>query len=170
MGVSNIIMNQFKRLSFDAYGCLLCLSASSRSEDPFTKTGAAFLTDDGRVCSLGYNGLKKGQKLENWMYFEANRDKKSRFFIHAEQNSLAFGRVSGQPHSAYLTMPPCDSCISLMAANGVKRIVCLRPSLRYPFNEELLNFHQISFGYLPKSELDVLQETIETMLVIVKSI
>ena len=140
------------RLTKIQYGILLAISASSRSEDNWTKCGA-YLTDLlGNPLSLGYNGLKPGQTMPKWMTEEKNRAKKSDFFIHAEENLFSRDFIR-QPSILYLTINPCPSCAKIIVANQVKKVYYPKLYERSPEKfKEVLEFHHIEHELLEVEE------------------
>lgn len=111
-----------ERISKTEYGLLIAKSASFRSEDPHTKVGCCIEDKDGRIISMGYNGLKEKQTLH--FSAEKNRDKKRNFFIHAETNALSLIKRN-EGFCMYLTHSPCPSCCQNIASHGIKKIVFL---------------------------------------------
>jgi dCMP deaminase len=57
---------------------------SSRSEDPYKKVGSCILNREGRVLSVGYNGLPSKVIVKN--KFWEDREKRRKYIIHAEIN------------------------------------------------------------------------------------
>ena len=55
------------RISFEEMALNIANVAKDRSEDPYKKVGACILNKEGRVLSIGYNGLLAKQK-ENKNY------------------------------------------------------------------------------------------------------
>jgi dCMP deaminase len=109
--------NTKERSSWELYAFNLAKTASSRSEDPFVKVGACALRFDKSIAALGYNGPPRGVNID-W----SNRDERRKRIIHAEANCLSYCK----PHEIELiaiTMLPCSSCLNLIAAYGIKRII-----------------------------------------------
>lgn len=103
------------RLSKLEYGALLALVASMRSEDPVTQVGAVVFDSKWRVLGTGYNGLPPGVTIEN-----VGMDKRLEYMIHAEQNAL--GVTRGGEYRIVCTHSPCPSCLSLIAARGIREV------------------------------------------------
>jgi dCMP deaminase len=130
------------RISRIEYGLLIAKISSLRSEDPHTKVGCAIENKNGRIISIGYNGLKEKQTL----HFSAseNRDKKRDFFIHAETNALSLIK-KGDAETIYLTHSPCVSCCHNIAAHGINNVFFL-----YEYNidyKEILKSYEINFNH-----------------------
>lgn len=99
---------------------------SSWSKDPSTKCGSV-ITKDKRVVSHGYNGFPKGVNDDPDIY--ANRERKYKRVIHAEQNAILHARESLDGSTCYVfPIPPCSTCASLLIQVGIKRIVAPAPS------------------------------------------
>jgi deoxycytidylate deaminase len=138
-----------ERLSKDEYGCLLALSASTRSEDPHTRVGAAAMTVEGRIIGLSYNGLKSGMIKPSWMDEEENRQRKGELMIHAEQNIVSLIK-RGECHTLYLTISPCIGCCNTIASHEIKRVVYLKEYHRCSKFKDFLSFYGIKY-----EELDI---------------
>lgn len=96
---------------------------SLRSEDPFKKVGCCVLNKNGRVLSVGYNGLPSKFKPSNG--FWDNRDLRRKFMLHAEINALSLLRLNDEPHLLVSTLLPCSGCATAIIAHGIKNIVYL---------------------------------------------
>ena len=155
-------MSTVNRLSKDEYGCLLALSASTRSEDSKTKVGAAAMTKEGRIIGLSYNGLATGMLKPSWMDKEENRVKKGLFFIHAEQNLAALLK-KGECDTIYTTISPCVSCANTIIAHGVSRVVYLNEYHRCVQFKEIFDFYKIEHKMLDETEKSHILETINSL-------
>ena len=105
------------RASWDQYAIDLARVAAARSEDPYVKVGACVLRQDHSVASLGYNGAPPGLEID-W----SNREERRRRVIHAEVNALRYTN----PNECYLlacTLLPCNDCLKMAAAHGIKKII-----------------------------------------------
>jgi dCMP deaminase len=108
------------RISWEKYALSIADVASYRSEDPYMKVGACGLNKENRVIGVAYNGLASGKKVN--IDFWKDRDKRRPFMIHAEANLLSLF----SKNECYLlacTLLPCSSCATLIAANGIKKVV-----------------------------------------------
>jgi dCMP deaminase len=109
-----------KRISWERYALEIARVASLRSEDPYVKVGACGLNKQNRVIGVAYNGLASGKIVKSG--FWKDRDKRRPFMIHAEANLLSLF----QKDECYIlacTLLPCSSCATLIAANGIKKVV-----------------------------------------------
>ncbi len=93
---------------------------SRRSPDPNTKHGCVLVDADHRVISAGYNGPVAGVPHE---IVPLTRPEKYNWFIHAEDNAVAFARCDLRGATAYVTGPPCAACFRRLLQVGVTRIV-----------------------------------------------
>lgn len=108
------------RPSWDDYFLTLAENVSRRSPDPNTKHGCVLIDRDKRLISTGYNGPVAG--LPNEMV-PLTRPEKYMYFIHAEDNAVAFARCDLRGSTAYITGPPCSACFRRLLQVGVRRIV-----------------------------------------------
>jgi len=94
---------------------------SERSEDLHQKVGACILNKDGRVLSVGYNGLLS--KIYADQKFWANRDHRRNYVIHAEANALSLIKKQDDPYLIAVTLLPCADCARNIACHGIKKVV-----------------------------------------------
>lgn len=109
-----------QRPSWDEYFMALAEQISRRSPDPSTKHGCVIVDPDNRVVSTGYNGPVAGMPNE---IVPLDRPAKYDWFIHAEDNAVAFARCDLRGATAYVTGPPCAACFRRLLQVGVRRIV-----------------------------------------------
>jgi dCMP deaminase len=108
------------RPTWDQYFLVLAEQISTRSPDPNTKHGCVLVGADKRVISTGYNGPVAG--LPNDLV-PLERPAKYDWFIHAEDNAVAFARCDLRGCTAYVTGRPCAACFRRLLQVGVRRIV-----------------------------------------------
>ncbi|MCK4874132.1 MAG: hypothetical protein KAS72_15520 [Phycisphaerales bacterium] len=108
------------RPTWDEYFLDLAEQVSKRSPDPSTKHGCVLIDADRRVVATGYNGPVSG--IPNEMV-PLTRPEKYAWFIHAEDNAVAFARCDLRGATAYVTGMPCAQCFRRLLQVGVKRIV-----------------------------------------------
>lgn len=98
---------------------------STASKDPSTQTGAAITDSDGRVLSVGYNGLPKG--VEDSPERLNVREIKYKMIVHCERNALLFAKSSVVGGTLY-TWPfmSCAPCAGMVIQSGIKRCVAPR--------------------------------------------
>lgn len=107
------------RPTIESYSLDLADAASARSEDPYFQVGAVVLRSDNTVASVGYNGAPSGVEID-W----GDRDRRRDYVIHAEMNALRYvtpGEVAGGLVAC--THHPCATCLRMIAAYGLKRVV-----------------------------------------------
>ena len=108
------------RISWEEYALRIADVASLRSEDPYVKVGACALNKENRVIGVAYNGLSSGKIVDE--SFWKDRDKRRPFMIHAEANLLSLFSKN-ECHLIACTLLPCSSCATLIAANGIKKVI-----------------------------------------------
>jgi len=94
---------------------------SIRSEDPYRKVGCCILNKNGRVLSVGYNGLPS--KFSAAGDFWKDRDSRRKYMLHAEINALSLIRESDDPNLLACTLLPCPSCATAIIAHGIKNVI-----------------------------------------------
>lgn len=94
---------------------------ASRSEDLHKKVGACILNKEGRVLSVGYNGLVAKLAVDD--NFWENRDSRRDYVIHAEVNALALVKKQDEPYLIATTLLPCSYCATNIACYGIKTVV-----------------------------------------------
>jgi dCMP deaminase len=97
----------------------------------------ALIVKDGRVISMGWNGVPSGQdhcddhfSKKGWDvstgYLSSEHHKyATRNEIHAEQNAIAYAAKSGISTNGaeiYITYSPCRDCAKLVVAAGIKEV------------------------------------------------
>ena len=109
-----------RRPTWDEYFLDLAEQVSRRSPDPDTKHGCVLVDADHRVISTGYNGPVSGLPNDT---VPLTRPDKYDWFIHAEDNAVAFARCDLRGATAYITGPPCAACFRRLLQVGIRRIV-----------------------------------------------
>lgn len=109
-----------ERPDWDEYFLAIAEQVSRRSPDPSTKHGCVLVDRDRRVISTGYNGPVSGLPHE---LVPLARPQKYDWFIHAEDNAVAFARCDLRGATAYVTGRPCAACFRRLLQVGVRRIV-----------------------------------------------
>lgn len=108
------------RPEWDRYFLDIAEQVSRRSPDPNTKHGCVLVDAGRRVLSTGYNGPLSGLPHE---LIQFDRPNKYDWFIHAEDNAVAFARCDLRGTTAYITGTPCVACFRRLLQVGVRRIV-----------------------------------------------
>lgn len=132
-----------RRINFPEYACLLAWVASCRSEDINTKVGACVLNQEGRVLSLGYNGVKTGYELSEDIM--NSRDEKLKYFIHAEMNSLSLIK-RGDAYLIGSTHSPCLDCAKNIISHGIKFVYYLEEYHREQTFKEIFKEYNVCYS------------------------
>lgn len=96
--------------------------------------GCVLTTLDLQVISYGYNGPASGLANECMRPNEPGNCG----CVHAEQNAIAKAGSPEVPKVAFITMPPCERCASLLVNAGVVMVVYSGTGHR-PMNEGIEN-------------------------------
>jgi len=116
-------------------------AASHRSEDPFQKVGVSILNKNGRVLSVGYNGLKPKDKRDD--IFWSDRQNRRKYILHAETNALSCITRYDEPYLLASTLLPCSCCAINIASYGIEKVLYLEDYENDLFAHEILKFHNI---------------------------
>lgn len=108
------------RPTWDEYFLAMAEQISTRSPDPHTRHGCVLVDAGKRVLSTGYNGPVSG--LPHALV-PTERPDKYDWYIHAEDNAVAFARCDLRGATAYVTGTPCAACFRRLLQVGVRRIV-----------------------------------------------
>ena len=117
------------RNSFADFFMGTAILASQRSPD-LRKVGAVLVDNaTNRIISTGYNGFPAGYN-EKTLDLN-NREEIYKRIIHAEVNCLLYADSSlfnkDRDLVLYVTKSPCSSCLTVIAAAGIKKLVYLEP-------------------------------------------
>lgn len=136
--ISSFFMNKDKILNIAK---ILSDNIAKISEDPYTKVGAIVLNKEGRVLSLGYNGLapKKNVSKEFWK----NRDIRRKYMIHAEMNALSCISRYDNPYYLYVNLLPCGYCANLIASYNIKEVFYNQEYHLDGSSKEIFKFYKI---------------------------
>ena len=128
------------RLSWEQYALNIACTVSERSEDIYQKVGACALNEKNMVIAVGYNGLASGKKASH--RFFQNRNHRRPFMIHAEVNCLSLVK-RGEVKMLAVTLLPCSSCATMLAAYGVEKVIYKEIYKRDKSALEIFNFYDI---------------------------
>lgn len=106
-------------MTWDEYALRLAVTVSEKSKDPWRKVGAVILRSDNSIAGVGYNGFPAGMQ-EDW----TDRDQRRAFVIHAEQNAIRYTKP-GEGVMMAVTTLPCNDCMKVIAAYGIRRVIYL---------------------------------------------
>lgn len=129
------------RISFDGLAVEIAKAASLRSEDQHKKVGCAILNKEGRLLSIGYNGLLSKQKVKK--SFWLNRDSRRAYVIHAETNALSCITRYDNPYLLATTLLPCSACAINIASYGIKKILYVEDYERDKSAIDIFRFYSI---------------------------
>lgn len=111
-----------ERPDWDNYFMRIAHVVKTRSLDPKTQVGAVLVSmRDHRIISTGYNSLKAG--VDNNGIDWNNRDLVHDVIIHAETNAILYAQSKFEDSVLYTTMSPCHSCVKLLSATQIRKIV-----------------------------------------------
>lgn len=130
------------RISFEEMAIKVADVIKDRSEDPHKKVGACILNKEGRILSVGYNGLLPKQKSS--YNFWKDRDERRKFVIHAETNALAcISRYDG-PYILACTLLPCPNCAINICSHGIKYVYYIEEYKKDTSAYEIFDFYKVS--------------------------
>lgn len=108
---------------WDEYFMDIAIVVSRRSPDPKYKVGAVIVAPGHRIISTGYNGFPAGFD-ESKIDWNGNREDATKYIVHAEANALLYTNNHDLRGSQlYVTISPCNQCIKLLAAAGIKEVI-----------------------------------------------
>lgn len=165
---------------------LHALVAASNSKDPSTQVGACYVSEDGRLLSVGCNHAPRNWNEDEYPWGTKEeygaKNNKYTYVIHAEMAGMGnyMGSVKDFKNSTlYVTLFPCTNCAKLISELGVKRIVYLNARKNvdeFIYSSILLNragiecidFHE-HCNNLEKVELDLTQNEKSNIHIVKKS-
>lgn len=112
-----------------------------------SKKVGAIIARDGRIISTGYNGTVSGYHNCNDIFDGETFDKDEHhrwsllYEIHAEQNALMMAAKYGiavNNCTMYTSLQPCNDCLKLIMASGIKHIVFYEPYENSKYTKEIL--------------------------------
>jgi dCMP deaminase len=97
------------------------------SKDPRAQVGAIIVNGNlGRIIAIGFNGFPTN--ITDCATVLADKDKKLRKIIHAEQNALLFAGRDARGCDLYVVGKPiCNRCAVLAIQAGIGRVIALTP-------------------------------------------
>lgn len=106
--------------NWDEYFLSLCEVIKKRSKDPIKQVGSVLVSNNNKIISTGYNGLKRGSDDNiDWN----DRELVHSLIIHAEMNSLLYADSKFDNTRLYSSLSPCKECLKLIACSGIKTII-----------------------------------------------
>lgn len=122
----------------DGYYLGVAISVSMAGDCRRRQVGCVLVDQDKRIIGTGYNGAPSGVpgclsgacprgllSYEELAGLTTSYDEGpgACIAVHAEANALLYARTSCKGATAYITDPPCPTCLRLLEAAGVERIV-----------------------------------------------
>lgn len=98
----------------------VAIHAEMHSKDPRTRVGAAILTPDWGIVSMGYNGFPMGTPDDPAIWND--REQKYKHVIHAESNAIDFAHRNLKGMMLVCNLFPCHLCAQRIAQNGIKTL------------------------------------------------
>jgi dCMP deaminase len=129
------------RISFEDLAIKFALSSAERSEDPYKKVGCSILNKEGRLLSIGYNGLTSKKEVNN--SFWEDRDERRTYMIHAEVNALACISRYDNPYLIATSLLPCSACAINIVSYGIKKVLYLEEYHRDQKSLDIFKFYNI---------------------------
>jgi dCMP deaminase len=129
------------RISFEQLAVNIAKCASERSEDQHRKVGCCVMNKEGRILSIGYNGLKPKQKMSK--SFWENREERRKYVIHAEMNALACIDKYDKPFILACTLLPCSCCAKVIVSMDIQKVIYLEEYDLDSSSKEIFKFHKI---------------------------
>lgn len=123
------------------------------SPDPYKKVGAVCLNEALDVMCFGMNHVK--EKVEREDEWWTNRAIRRPFMIHAEQDMVC-GLMRGATwekhrHACVITLLPCTSCMTLLAACGFKALYYYDVYHKDLESLEVAKFYDIKVMQIPQA-------------------
>jgi len=131
-----------KRKSFTDCAIQTAKLWAERSEDIHKKVGCCILDKNGRILSVGYNGLKA--KMNKNKNFWLNRDERRPYIFHAEINALSLITKKDQPTIIATTLLPCKYCALNIAAYDIKNVIYIEDYERDQMAKRIFRFYNIN--------------------------
>ena len=97
----------------------MATTVALRSADPSTKVGC-IVEAWGTIQGIGCNQFPSGIPVEWW----SDRKQKYLGVVHAEINALLDAGNRSRGANMYITHHPCRDCAKVIAAAGIKCVVC----------------------------------------------
>ena len=134
------------RISFEEMAIKVASVVKDRSEDPYKKVGVCVLNKEGRILSVGYNGLLSKQQISN--DFWEDRDERRKYIIHAETNALACITRYDEPYILASTLLPCANCAINICSHGIKHVYYTEEYHKDQLAYEIFDFYKVSLKKL----------------------
>jgi|GEM_PF-823894 len=114
------------RPTIDTYLMQIAEMAAARSTcSSRAKVGAVIASQDGRILSVGYNGVPKGMPHCDDIGCQRGPDGKHLWLVHAEENAIVGAALAGvaiKRSWLYCTHLPCSHCAALIIQAGIFKV------------------------------------------------
>ncbi|HBM45913.1 MAG: Deoxycytidylate deaminase [Parcubacteria group bacterium GW2011_GWF2_38_76] len=112
-------------ISWDECFMRIARTIADRSKDPSTQAGAVIVNNDNVVVGIGYNGLPRGLKNEEFPWDREGDflDVKYTYVCHAEENAIFNSNNTPKNCKIYATLFPCNECAKSIVQNGIKEVI-----------------------------------------------
>lgn len=112
-------------ISWDECFMRIARVMAERSKDPHTQAGAIIVNRDNIVIGLGYNGLPRGLKNEDFPWDREGdfANVKYTYLSHAEENAIFNANSSAKGCKLYCTLFPCHDDTKSIIQNGIVEII-----------------------------------------------
>ena len=112
-------------ISWQDYFMGLAHLSALRSKDPNTQVGACIVDQENRVVSIGYNGMTRGCKDEEFPWDREGEmlQTKYPYVVHAELNAILNSPRSVNGCTIYVSLFPCNECAKAIIQSGIKKII-----------------------------------------------
>jgi len=142
---------------------LKCAYLLGKQSKCVSKKVGAIIVKNGRIVSTGYNGTPSGYKNCNEYFKNYNPEIQredhhkwsKKYEIHAEANAIAFAAkndIGIDGAEIYSVLQPCDDCLKLIKAAGIKKIYFI-----FPYDKALIQdndlWNTIEYEHVTDKEL-----------------
>jgi len=112
-------------ISWDECFMRIARTIAERSKDPHTQAGAVVVSPDNVMVGVGYNGLPRGLKNEDFPWDKEGDflDVKYTYVCHSEANAIFNSNSKTHGCRIYCTLFPCNECAKSIIQNGIKEVV-----------------------------------------------
>lgn len=122
-------------LKWDEYFMAIAKLSAKRSKDPSTQVGAAIVSEDNRILSIGYNGAPNGFNDEEFPWEREGEplNTKYMYVVHAERNAILNYRGSKKDlenAKIYVDLFPCNECAKEIIQAGIKEVIYLSDTFK----------------------------------------
>lgn len=113
-------LNFPERPGWDEYMMNLAEAVKMRSPDHYKVGGVLVSMKNNRIISTGYNSIASNLNDDiDW----SQRDFINDVVIHAEMNILLYCESKFEDSVLYITTSPCVSCLKMLSASKIKKII-----------------------------------------------